>query len=198
MSHFAVAVLTRAENREAAIEEAIRLLAPFDENGEWFAEGSRWDWYCVGGRFTGSWAEGFDPDKDPGNYEPCAYCAGTGTRRDMVTPHLNAHPIYPVKPDAKGCNACGGTGMSRKFNRHYTEVDSDVMPTACVPRTTETFALITPDGAWHERARMGWFGCERKDEFGDDGHTREDWKARWAELMDAHAGTLAVLVDCHV
>lgn len=28
-------------------------MEPFDENGEWFRNGSRWDWWVIGGRYEG-------------------------------------------------------------------------------------------------------------------------------------------------
>ena len=49
MTHFAVLVLT---NEKDDIRAAVdKLLAPYDENGEFFREGSRWDWWEVGGRW---------------------------------------------------------------------------------------------------------------------------------------------------
>src|SRR4051812_19255832 len=51
MSH---ATLLVAIPKTKQIDEAIsEQMAPFDENGECFADGSRWDWYTVGGRFSG-------------------------------------------------------------------------------------------------------------------------------------------------
>ena len=47
MSHAVVLVAIRpTDDVEAAIAEQMQ---PFDENGEWFADGSRWDWYQIGG-----------------------------------------------------------------------------------------------------------------------------------------------------
>lgn len=34
------------------LENAVNAqMAPFDENGEWFRDGSRWDWWQIGGRY---------------------------------------------------------------------------------------------------------------------------------------------------
>jgi len=49
MSHFSVVVFTKTGKED----EVERLLAPYDENGEWFADGSRWDWWVIGGRWDG-------------------------------------------------------------------------------------------------------------------------------------------------
>lgn len=44
MSHFATLVIVdRQISREEAEDAVTPLLAPYDENGEWFRENSRWD-----------------------------------------------------------------------------------------------------------------------------------------------------------
>jgi hypothetical protein len=56
MSHAALIVAPMKETVEKlGIEGAVSWeMEPFDENkGEMFADGSRWDWYVVGGRFDG-------------------------------------------------------------------------------------------------------------------------------------------------
>lgn len=54
MSHAACLVIVpgsvEVEGVEAAVEHE---MAPFDENGDFFKNGSRWDWWQVGGRYTG-------------------------------------------------------------------------------------------------------------------------------------------------
>lgn len=47
MSHFTV--LVAADN----YSDLENKLAPYDENDEWGKQGSRWDWWVVGGRWTG-------------------------------------------------------------------------------------------------------------------------------------------------
>jgi hypothetical protein len=41
-----------------------------------------WDWYSIGGRWMGRFAEGYDVEKDPKNLEPCIPCGATGVRTD--------------------------------------------------------------------------------------------------------------------
>lgn len=102
MSHASVLVALSPEDVTLGIEQAIAFqMEPFDENGEWFKDGSRWDWYTVGGRYTGR-LSGYDPESDPRNYATCWLCHGTGTRPDMKVSH--------------GCNGCRGTGTARNFH----------------------------------------------------------------------------------
>jgi len=75
MSHFLVIVLTDEQDED----EVERLLAPYDEGGEWFKDESRWDWWVVGGRFTG-YLDGYEPADDPRNIEACRMCHGLAVR----------------------------------------------------------------------------------------------------------------------
>src|SRR5688500_14258938 len=80
MSHASVLIALDPPVNRSEIDELIaEQMMPFDENGEWFRDGSRWDWYQIGGRFTGL-LDGYDPDKDPANIQQCELCAGTGVR----------------------------------------------------------------------------------------------------------------------
>jgi len=54
MSHaFCIVALPASLNREE-IEDAVTVqMAPFYEDGGWFEDGSRWDWWGIGGRYSG-------------------------------------------------------------------------------------------------------------------------------------------------
>lgn len=59
MSHAVVMIALQGidPGDRSAVDEAVaHQMAPFDENGEWFGDGSRWDWYLIGGRWTGYFA----------------------------------------------------------------------------------------------------------------------------------------------
>jgi hypothetical protein len=45
---------------------------------------SKWDWWSIGGRWTGALVEDYDPAKDIENQEWCNTCGGTGSREDFV------------------------------------------------------------------------------------------------------------------
>ncbi|HEY2193635.1 MAG TPA: hypothetical protein VGH76_15260 [Actinomycetospora sp.] len=105
------------ENRE--IEKAT------DEDGEvyWTNPVSFWDWWQVGGRWTGL-LSGYDPDADPALTERCWLCHGTGRRDDEVGRRARErNPAY-------GCNGCNGKGRSRMWPTEWPRRDDDVMPAA--------------------------------------------------------------------
>ncbi len=73
---------------------------------------AKWDWWTVGGRWSGAFLAGYDASKDPRNYETCWLCGGTGKRLDMEV--------------ANGCNACGGTGRSQKHPPQWVKTGNTV------------------------------------------------------------------------
>lgn len=124
MSHASVIVALspsdlekHANNVEAAIAYQME---PFDENGEWFREGSRWDWWQIGGRFTGKLDPGYDPEDDPENWETCFICRGAGRRADAVGQEARQRdPDYT-------CNGCQGQGRSLKWPTAWKNFTGDV------------------------------------------------------------------------
>jgi hypothetical protein len=71
--------------------------------------------------------------------------------------------------------------------------------TDCVPVTELLqdddkipFAMITPDGQWHQRGRMGWWGMA-SDEKADDA-----WAQEVRQLLQTYPDALAVTCDLHI
>jgi hypothetical protein len=54
------------------------------------------------------------------------------------------------------------------------------------------FAIVTPDGQWHEKGKMGWWAMVT-DEKPDD-----TWHEEVRELYEKFGDSVAVLVDCHI
>ena len=53
------------------------------------------------------------------------------------------------------------------------------------------FALITPDGVWHQRGNMGWFGMA------SDEKDKGSWEDEVRDLYEQHKDCIAVCLDCH-
>lgn len=58
-----------------------------------------------------------------------------------------------------------------------------------------TFAVVTPDGVWHEKGRMGWFGCS-----GETADEAKDWEDHYKErfIDTADPEWFLTIVDCHI
>lgn len=146
---------------------------------------SKWDWYQIGNRFEGVFAEEYNPADDPANYEECRLCCGTGCRSDDVGRAQRA------KDPTFSCNGCLGTGRARNFFNRPTDYNiaraEEVLRLGC-----GTFAVLTPDGMWHERGRMRMFGMVEHEEAADA------WQARVKTLLQQHPEHWVVAVDMHI
>lgn len=152
---------------------------------------SKWDWYCIGGRWTAYLDfSDYDPVKDPDNYEVCFLCAGTGKRDDKLGREERAKdPTYT-------CNGCSGKGKALKWSLKpvgYAMPVSEIL--AHIEKDPERnlvpFAIVTPDG-WFERGKMGWFAAVH------DEKKAETWEKEAVDVLKKYKDRVAVVVDCHI
>jgi len=98
----------------------------------------KWDFWQIGGRWTGLF-DGYEPDKDPDNSEPCWLCGATGKRTDMEV--------------VNGCNRCNGTGTAIKWPTKWKRHDGDIMKASTVKTWPEYIGetpYIDGQGGWHD------------------------------------------------
>lgn len=181
MTHFTVSViLPDGITADRAEREVERLLEPYDENGTAFSEGSRWDWWEVGGRWDGRMTgDGI------GTERPCHCVAGEGAVATAPSPD---------------CYWCAGKGTVVEWqpNELVPALDRNSCPGREVSPEFVPYAYVTPDGEWHERGRMGWWGITIEDEDGNGEKDADAWRDEWTRAVGEHSGNLVVLVDCHV
>lgn len=142
MSHASVIVAIpadRANDVESAVEWE---MMPFDENGQWFRDGSRWDWYVVGGRYSGKFhgqdimrVELIDTarlmdDKRQRLIETYQKAAADTKQHRMF--------IYDVDPDETALDEFLAANL-----------DGVAFPAS--------YAFLQ-NRYWHEAERLGWFG----------------------------------------
>jgi hypothetical protein len=183
MTHFAiVAILPSGSEVD---DKLAQLMEPFDEAGEWGRDGSRWDWYVIGGRYTGLFEASYEPESDPKNLETCRYCEG-GITTQAIADEFPAYGPYV----GKTCLQCKGTTRVISFMHYGNDYPGDIKPVAEVDFDQIRFlplAVLTPDGEWHERIENG-LGMFVNDE----------WGREVSRLFDEHRDGIAVVVDCHV
>jgi len=156
---------------------------------------SQWDWYEIGGRWTGLYSD-YDPYKDEANQEVCCICKGTGIRDDWAT--VNENGTKTFKDDwakkCNGCNGCLGTGKHTKFS--LKDFDGDILPASAVLSMFEEkgapFAILTPEGDWVERGKMGWWGMVSNEK------DQNAWNEAAKRVIDKFSNCTAVVADCHI
>lgn len=156
---------------------------------------SKWDWWSIGGRWTGL-LSGYDPAKDAANWQRCDLCAGTGTRPGSPAGTCNGCDQHRAAAAALGLDN-GGIGWDLKWPTQWADHAGDVARldhVLTLPDLAEKlpFAIITPDGEWHERGQMGWFATVSDED--------EGWDARAEKLLrdQQGKGMVAIVVDCHI
>ena len=147
---------------------------------------SKWDWWTEGGRWAGMLkvdgkkvdsARVADIDFTP---DPLEYEAAL-RYWDVVVEHQEKRP--------------GEEYVSLYGEQYYLDYYGDRETYARYMTQFSTYAVVTPDGEWHEKGRMGWFGAssETPDE-------ARDWEEHYRErfLDTAEADWVLTIVDCHI
>lgn len=156
MSHaLVIAALSADQIREHdGIEGAIGFqMEPFNENGEWFSDGSRWDYWGIGGRYSGRLL-----GKD--------VCH----RRDLTIEAMDAAAESRVREwwprfqddlakhgaDSSIVRICWGSTGNVPVSLE------DEIAKAKAKRLS-AYAFLK-DRRWYEGERMGWFGASARTE----------------------------------
>jgi hypothetical protein len=187
--------------------------------GRWRTTGNPqgfWDWWEIGGRWTGLLEPAYDPEADARNYSPCKYCDAETRKRYFRTEVHKSRPeglvgLAATEKDGKwevhvpttsqdplaeesDCNVCGGTGVERNFGSAPVSFDAKAMSEMPedFPWAQRFGAFVTPDGRWHQEGRVGWFAAIHRE------MDAEAWAAHVAAEVARHPDCVAVVVDCHI
>lgn len=155
---------------------------------------SKWDWYQIGGRWTGLFSD-YDPTKDERNYSECNFCNGTGDREGWVY-YENGERKFKDDwaEECNGCNSCHGTGKS--LNYGFVPFPGDVTKVKNVLNNWSEdkvpFAIMTPNGQWIERGEMMMFGMV------DNEKEKNVWIRQCKAIMEEYDEATIIVVDCHI
>lgn len=202
--HYFAAVVVPADTNRANAEDRVKpIMEPYyeeaeveqrtDEDGStyWHNPQGKWDWWQVGGRWTGVWSD-YDPQTDPANIEPCFLCHGTGMRNDPLgLQQRQQDPGYT-------CNGCQGKGVALKWPTDYRPEAGDIVPVAyCLdtPGVRIPFAVVVPDGGWHEKETWVWDEEKKQGHFENVPET--EWGERVTKLLTPCRGAKLAVVDYH-
>ena len=142
MHHVNLVIISGEGDLETEVSKAMGPYEPY---------GNFWDWYQIGGRWTGV-LDGYDPTKDERNLETCSSCQGMGTGNgsDNIESDARQQDLRHI------CERCRGKGKQVKWPTFWERYEGDVMP---IENLTEEqlqrfYRVVLPDGYEH-------FACER-------------------------------------
>lgn len=171
---------TTLDNAHQRIEP---LMAPYCEepppDHHWNEDGW-WDWWMIGGRFTGRYSE-YDPRQDPANHEVCRLCAGSGERSDGRSGPGNCNGC------CAGSGDLTGTGSALLWPSQWKPCPDDVVPIKVLvnnPTIGLPIRIVFPDGSCSEEGP--WKAEER-----------EQWNRGMAERLAEYVDMALVVVDVH-
>lgn len=183
------------------------------KRGYWENPNRKWDWYVVGGRWDGlllckdgtrknvakvkdvffiqdQAISGTDPIEDIHRF-----AGGEELIKGYRVPELLVPEIKTVVDQArKDWNEVmsAESGYPEGYlSKLYGSEDDYVKEMV----TISTYAVLTPDGKWHERGQMGWFGMSSETE--EEGKAFDD---SYYEnfIKNANPNHYLILVDCHI
>lgn len=140
---------------------------------------SKWDWYEIGGR----WAEMLSVGKEKVDY--------------AVMTDINFNP-KPTKEEIEEYTKDWNNVMNGKsfytaeyYLERYGSLENYIKECSRI----STFALLTPDGEWHEPGQMGYFGISTATT--DD---EKKFKDEYMNIINKYNtdNYIFVVVDCHI
>lgn len=180
---------------------------------------SKWDWYSIGGRFDGDLYLTDEGIEEAINYPNNPQWFKDMPREEQVehVKWVNSAPLKYIqwftplseedKAELKRWWEINIDGDELKdgekkdehffwnpdwFMRRYKDADTYIK----VKEMMTFFAVLTPDGEWHEPSKMGWFACT-------DGEPEDElkWDLEFYDRFikpNIDSDLICTVVDCHI
>ena len=148
---------------------------------------SKWDWWEVGGRWSGM----LNLDGKPVNSGRVGDLDFTKGVKEAYDTHLRFWDVVVEHKPAKADEDY----FSIYNESYYREYYGDRETYARHMSQFSTYAVVTPDGVWHGKGDMGWWGCSS--ESAEEAKSWEDhYKERFLDAADPD--WILTIVDCHI
>lgn len=142
MSH--AAIIVALDSPEAIEDQIEHQMEPFDEEGKWFRDGSRWDWWEIGGR-----------------YKTFLLGADVCTRADLTVEKLEQFA------EEKARTIWAQYAAEEPELKSWYKIAEDETLETFISRKRRiklsAFGFLR-DRRWHENERLGFFGGTAKSE----------------------------------
>jgi hypothetical protein len=218
MSHFFVGVIIPKGREHRYEKEVDRMLAPYSEDVE--VKAYMRECYCVGAKAFNECRDAVDVSH--GNIDSVRkefwerhkgisdeeadrlWESEVRAPRRAAIDALLAQRTDRRSPD-QNCASCNGAGEYESTRNplgywDWFQIggrwDGNVPDNHCIvsqlPSGLKFFALVTPDGMWHQRGQMGWFACVSNEK------PQHEWDDKIKSILASHHDHMIVGVDCHV
>ncbi len=154
---------------------------------------SKWDWYVEGGRFSGMLR--LKENEDGYEVADSAYANEIDFSVDKEA-YDNAIRFWEIVVEGQEPNTEEEKNIFQFYKKeYYTERYSSKEEYANRVASFTTWAVVTPDGVWHEPGTMGWFACHNATV--DNEKTFYNNYHKFIEKAIENNWLLTV-VDCHI
>jgi hypothetical protein len=182
--------------------------AKYDEKqqdwGYWENPNRKWDWYQLGGRWSGSLLIKSESEGKLGSKGLMGSCDHDENDNTEDERWVDCAQIKDVLWDkmlekekehlAKQYDKVMNDENERKYAAWMYDIEDGMTKEEYVEDASRfsTFAVITPDGKWHEKGQMGWWACVSNED--------ENWKDDYYEafIKDTNPEYWLIVVDCHI
>lgn len=120
----------------------------------------------------------------------CEGCQGVGSRASTYNPK-SKWDWYIIGGRWDQYFKLGDADSTTTLNPYVHSEDGNVNYVYDILKQDKVpFAIVTPDGEWHEKGQMGWFATVSNED--------KDWPTRAKNILADHQDHYAVTVDCHI
>ena len=173
--------------------------------GYWFNPNAKWDWWQVGGRWQGLLKSKTGKIGEKSLVYPREVkegCYDIARIGDIdFTPDeeekQRATRFWEVVVEGQSLREGEAKDDFASFwkKEYYLDQYGTKEQYARECSEMSTFAVVTPDGKWHEKGEMGWFGCSS-----ETGEEAREWHNSWQDafIKNEDPDNVLVIVDCHI
>ena len=172
------------------------IYVPGEGYGYYRNPNAMWDWWVVGGRWSGLllMKEGCE-----GSLGAPSWCNEDETPEGVDSAYVECidwDRMDAIERDAASrmWDAAKESLAEEQFQRMYGAF-SDKEDYLRKEGVFSTYAVITDDGEWHSPGRMGWWGTH-SDTTEEHAEFSQSFRERF--IKDLPAGTRITVVDCHI
>lgn len=153
---------------------------------------AKWDWYEIGGRWNNSLRT---KDKKRVNSELIKNI-DFSMDKEVYNKHIRFWELYIEKGyDNLTKEEKEEIGFVFYKESYFTNRYKTKEEYAEIMASFSTFAVITPDGEWHEKGDMGWFGFSSET---DEESVKWDKSFYNSFIKDTKEDYVITIVDCHI